>query len=99
MYTVGTCDPDDIRDLKPNANTTPGFLRGWFHNNITENCIVNPDNFDITYITDWENAAFVDFHYGLSHAKQKWARRGFDELIDCMMNTYSGLYQNSGKLY
>lgn len=99
IYSIGITDPDDIRDLKPDINAKPGFLRGWFHNDIAENFMVSPDTMDIVCFIDWEDALFVDFREGLRYARENWDRQGFRGLMDDVMNAYSGIYQKSGKPY
>ena len=34
IYEIGCADPVEIRDLKPTKTTRPGYLYGWFHNDI-----------------------------------------------------------------
>lgn len=99
IYSVGISDPKEICDLKPDSNAKPGFLHGWFHNDIAENFTLNPETCDITGFIDWEDADFVDFDSGLTYAKENWDKCGFYGLMDDVMNTYSSLYQKSGKTY
>ena len=99
IYTIGTCDPIDISDLKPDTNIKPSFLRGWFHNDIAENFTINPTTFEITSFIDWEDAAFVDFHYGLTQARKSWDKHGLFGMMDDVMNAYATMYSASGKVY
>ncbi|MBP3545085.1 MAG: hypothetical protein J6J82_02115, partial [Alphaproteobacteria bacterium] len=72
MYEIGRADPTEIRDLKPKKTAKPDFLYGWFHNDIGQNFILNPDTFDIVGFIDWETAVFDSFQVGLYVADHHW---------------------------
>lgn len=97
LFIIGSADPVKIRDLKPNKHAKPGFLYGWFHNDIAENFTIDPTSFEIKYFIDWEDTRFVDFRLGLNYAKCSWNKYGFIGLIDDVMSIYNELYKKSGK--
>lgn len=92
MYEIGRADPTEIRDLKPKKTAKPDFLYGWFHNDIGQNFILNPDTFDIVGFIDWETAVFDSFQVGLYIADHHWDKFGYRGMVVDIMAAYSKLY-------
>lgn len=92
MYEIGRADPTEIRDLKPKKTAKPDFLYGWFHNDIGQNFILNPDTFDIVGFIDWETAVFDSFKVGLYVADHHWDKFGYRGMVVDIMAAYSKLY-------
>ena len=92
MYEIGRADPVEIRDLKPKKTAKPGYLYGWFHNDIGQNFILNPDTFDIVGFIDWEVAEFGSFKPGLYMADHHWDKFGYRGMVVDIMSAYSELY-------
>jgi len=97
LYIIGKSDPVEIRDLKPNPKEKPGFMYGWFQDDIWQNFMLD-ENFDITFFIDWENTAFEDFTPSLRIASHNWDKFGYRGIIVDLMREYSKLYfQNKKK--
>ena len=92
LYQVGNADPAEIRDLKTKKTEKPGFLHGWFHNDIWQNFILNPDTFDIVGFIDWELATFGSFAYGLYMADHHWDKYGYRGMVVDVMAEYAKLF-------
>ena len=92
MYVVGQSDPDEIRDLKPNADDKPGFMYGWFQDDIWQNFMLDPKTFNITFFIDWENAKFGDFSESLYVSSHNWDKFGYRGIIVDVMAEYAKLY-------
>ena len=77
LYVVGKSDPKEIRDLKSNKNDKALMMYGWNQNDLWDNFIMNPKNFDIVAVIDWEGAGFNDFYAcftsGIGNDKMKQA--------------------------
>lgn len=97
MYEIGRADPTEIRDLKPKKTAKPDFLYGWFHNDIGQNFILNPDTFDIVGFIDWETAVFDSFKVGLYVADHHWDKFGYRGMVVDIMAAYSKLYFSDNK--
>lgn len=97
MYEIGRADPTEIRDLKPKKTAKPDFLYGWFHNDIGQNFILNPDTFDIVGFIDWETAVFDSFQVGLYIADHHWDKFGYRGMVVDIMAAYSKLYFSDNK--
>ena len=97
MYEIGRADPTEIRDLKPKKTAKPDFLYGWFHNDIGQNFILNPDTFDIVGFIDWETAVFDSFQVGLYVADHHWDKFGYRGMVVDIMAAYSKLYFSDNK--
>ena len=97
IYEIGIADPIEIRDMKPNPDEAPGFMRGWFHNDIGANFIINPETFDIVGFIDWEVAKFTTFDLGLYIADHHWDKMGFRGMIVDVMREYSHLFYSGKK--
>lgn len=98
MYIIGVSDPVEIRDLKPDINDKPGFLHGWFQDDIWQNFMLDPKTFNITFFIDWEGASFGDFHDSLYVSSHNWDKFGYRGLIVDVMAEYAKIYiQNQGK--
>ena len=63
LYVVGSCDPEEIRDLKPKKTDKPRLMHGWNQNDLWDNFIINPKTFDVIAAIDWESADFNSFEY------------------------------------
>ena len=92
LYVIGKSDPIEIRDLKPKPNAVPGFLYGWFQNDIWQNFMLDTKTFDITFFIDWENTAFGDFRPSLYVSAHNWDKFGYRGLIINVLAEYSKLY-------
>ena len=92
MFAIGTADPAEIRDLKPSPRAHFRYLNGWFHGDIWQNFMLNPETFDITYFIDWEDTAFQDFMPGLCVATRTWEKRGYQYMGITVLSKYSELY-------
>lgn len=95
LYQVGTADPASIRDLKPKKTDKPGFLYGWFHNDIGANFIIDPETFDIVGFIDWEGVAFCPFDVGLYMADHFWDKYGYRGMVVDIMAHYARLYYSN----
>lgn len=91
IFNVATADPTEIRDLKPTPNARPGHMRGWCHNDLAYNFMLD-DDFNITWFIDWQNAAFCDLNVALDTADIQWSQRGFDGLAAAVRNEYERLW-------
>ncbi|MBR6685746.1 MAG: hypothetical protein IKL37_05830 [Alphaproteobacteria bacterium] len=94
MYTVGRADPAEIRDLKPSPDSVPGFMYGWFHNDIGQNFIMD-DELNIVGFIDSEKAAFCDFRKSLYSASHFWDKNGYQSLMVDLIAAYSQLYYSN----
>ena len=92
LYQIGVADPVAIRGLKPKKTAKPGFLYGWFHNDIWQNFILNPETLDIVGFIDWEVAIFGPFEYGLYMADHHWDKFGYRGMVVDVMAEYAKLY-------
>ena len=92
LYQIGCANPKDIRDLKPAETAKPGYLYGWFHNDIGQNFILNPDTFDIVGFIDWETVVFDSFKLGLYMADHHWDKLGYRGMVVDILAEYSKLY-------
>lgn len=91
MYCVGRADPDEIRDLKPTPDAAPGYLYGWFHNDLGNNFIMD-DELNIVGFIDNEKAEFCNFQDGLSLTAHFWDKHGIRGLMVATLAEYSKLY-------
>lgn len=92
LYVIGKSDPVEIRDLKPNPDDKPGFLYGWFQQDIWQNFMLDTKTFDITFFIDWEQASFEDFRNGLITSSHNWDKFGYRGLMVNIMSEYAKLY-------
>ena len=95
MYEIGRADPAEICDLKPKKTAKPDYLYGWFHNDIGQNFILNPETFDIVGFIDWETAVFDSFKVGLYIADHHWDKFGYRGIGIDILSAYSELYFNN----
>ena len=95
VYQIGMADPMSIRDLKPKKTARPGFLYGWFHNDIWQNFILDPKTFGIVGFIDWELAIFGPFAYGLYMADHHWDKFGYRGMVVDVMAEYAKLYYDN----
>jgi len=91
MYKIGRADPAEIRDLKPDPNAVPGYMYGWFHNDIGNNCMLD-DDMNIVGFIDCDKTAFCDFRTSLPYANHHWDKHGFKGLMVHTLYEYSKLY-------
>lgn len=91
MYKIGCADPAEIRDLKPDPNAVPGYMYGWFHNDIGNNCMLD-DDMNIVGFIDCDKTAFCDFRTSLSYTNHHWNKHGFQGLMVHTLYEYSNLY-------
>ncbi|MBQ8294295.1 MAG: hypothetical protein IJX89_02835 [Alphaproteobacteria bacterium] len=91
LHVVGKSDPRELRDLKPTPDANPGYLYGWFHNDIGQNFMMD-DDLNITGFIDWENAAFCDWKPTLYAAERHWDKNGYKGLMVDVMAHYSKLF-------
>lgn len=92
LYVIGKSDPIEIRDLKSIPDDKPGFLYGWFQNDVWQNFMLDTKTFDITFFIDWENTIFDSFIPSLDVASHNWDKFGYRGLIVDLMSEYSKLY-------
>jgi hypothetical protein len=97
IYEIGCADPVEIRDLKPTKTAKPGYLYGWFHNDIGQNFILNPETYDIVGFIDWEGADFCSFKFGLYCADHHWDKFGYRGFLVDVMDAYTRLYFDKNK--
>lgn len=88
LHAIGVCDPDEIRDLKPDVNSKPGYMYGWFHGDIGDNFFVDIDTMQITAFIDWEDCYFGDFSATFTGDKRSPNR----ELMRAASQEYKKLY-------
>lgn len=91
MYVIGCANPQSIRDLKPVPEEAPGYLRGWFHNDIGQNFLMD-NNLNIVGFIDWEGAAFCDWRQSLRMAERFWNKNGYKGLMTDVLTEYTKLY-------
>ena len=92
LYVIGISDPIEIRDLKPNPNAEPGFLYGWFQDDIWQNFMLDTKTFDINFFIDWENTKFTDFRPSLYVSSHNWDKFGYRGLMVNIIAEYAKLY-------
>lgn len=97
LYVIGQSDPVEIRDLKPDKNAKPGYLYGWFQNDIWQNFMLDTKTFDIVFFLDWEQAAFSDFRPAFYVATHNWDKFGYHRIPIDIMAEYSKLYFQNHK--
>lgn len=98
IYVIGKSDPKEIRDLKENPNDKPGYLYGWFQDDIWQNFMIDEKTFNITFFIDWEDTKFQSFLTALHIASRTWEKRGYKYMGIDVLTEYSKLYfQNRGK--
>ena len=91
IYFIGCADPESIREYKPVPDATPGFLYGWFHNDIGQNFLMD-DDFNIVGFIDWEGASFCDFRITMRGVESFWNRNGYRGLMTDVLSYYSRLF-------
>lgn len=89
MYDIARNDPDEIRDLKPQPNMKPGYMRGWCQGDICDNFMIDPDTMEIIAFIDWEDAKFFDFSSLFNVEK----RTPFREFMTATEREYKKLYE------
>lgn len=94
LYVVGCSDPDEIRDLKPTPDAKPGYLYGWFHNDIGNNFMLD-DDLNIVGFIDCERADFCDFYTSLIYSEHFWEKKGYRGLMIELLAEYSKLYYSN----
>lgn len=92
LYVVGMADPVEIRDLKKDPNAKPGFLYGWFQQDIWQNFMLDTKTFDITFFIDWEQTSFEYFVPGLETCSHNWDKFGYQGMMVNVMAEYAKLY-------
>lgn len=92
LYIIAKSDPDELKDLKTNPNDKPGYLYGWFHNDIGGNFFIDKKTLNLTYFIDWENTIFGDFMQSLISTSHFWDKNGYKSLLPNLMAEYSKLY-------
>ena len=97
LYVIGAQDPDEIRDLKPDPHAKPGFMYGWFQDDIWQNFMLDEKTYDITYFIDWENAKFESFQTSLYVASHNWDKFGYRGIIVDVMAEYAKIYFKNHK--
>ena len=98
IYVIGKSDPEEIRDLKPNPNDKPGYLYGWFQDDIWQNFMLDEKTFNITFFIDWEDTKFQSFLPAIHVASRTWEKRGYKYMGIDVLSEYSKLYfQNREK--
>ena len=93
IYDISIADPDEIRDLKPVQNATPGYMCGWFHGDIGDNFFVDMNTMKIIAFIDWEDCYFGDFSHVFSFDKRSPNR----ELMHAVKREYDKLYYGNKK--
>ncbi len=96
LYVIGCSDPVELRDLKPAPDARPGYLYGWFHNDIGNNFMLD-DDFNIVGFIDCEKMAFCDFKESLSGASHFWDKNGIRGLMISVLAEYANLYYCQNK--
>lgn len=96
LYTIGCSDPAEIRDLKPTKNARPGYLYGWFHNDIGNNFLMD-DDLNIIGFIDCEKMSFCDFKDSLAGASHFWDKHGIRGLMIELLAEYTKLYYSKHK--
>lgn len=91
IYVVGASDVPEIQDLKPVMDAKPGFLYGWFHNDIARNFMMD-DDMNITGFIDWENTAFCDFKIKLANTDKHWNEDCAHGLVVDVLSYYAQKY-------
>ena len=97
IFAIGVSDPASLRDLKQDKNAKPGFMYGWFHNDIADNFTVDAHTLDIKYFIDWEDAQFTDYKLGFMYMRRNWDKCGFDGLYDAVVKKYRELYEKKSE--
>ena len=69
LYEIGTADPAEIRDLKPNKNEKPYFMHGWCQNDLWYNFMMDEKTLKIKAFIDWEGTSFGDYHKCFTYGK------------------------------
>ena len=96
LYCIGCSDPVELRDLKPDLRTKPGFLYGWFHDDIGNNFMLD-DNLNIIAFIDCENMKFCDFKESLANSEHFWDKNGIRGLMIELLSEYTKLYYSKQK--
>lgn len=91
IYTIGCSDPVELYDLKPDLAAKPGFLYGWFHDDIGNNFMMD-DDLNIVAFIDCENMKFCDFKKSLSNSEHFWDKNGIRGLMIEVLSHYAKLY-------
>ena len=94
MYKIGQYDAPEIRDLKPDVNAVPGFMYGWFHNDIGQNFLMD-NELNIVGFIDWEGAEFCDFMRGILLADRHWNKIGVRGLGVVVVTEYAKLFYSA----
>lgn len=74
LYDVACADPDEIRDLKPEPDAAPGYMRGWCQGDVCDNFMIDLKTMRVIAFIDWEDARFCDFSYMFNCEKRTPAR-------------------------
>lgn len=91
MYKIGCADPKSIRDLKPTSSAKPGYMYGWFHDDIGQNFLMDDDMNVIAFI-DWEGCRFCDWRASLRMAERFWNKNKYKGLMTDVLYEYSKIY-------
>lgn len=91
MYKIGCADPKSIRDLKPTSSAKPGYMYGWFHDDIGQNFLMDDDMNIIAFI-DWEGCRFCDWRASLRMAERFWNKNKYKGLMTDVLYEYSKIY-------
>ena len=95
IFEMGRRDPAELADLKPQDARAPGFMYGWFHNDIGGNFIINPKTMDFVGFIDWESAQYCDFRGDFRRAFRHMWRRGYGDVIKHAAYEYCRLWRDA----
>ena len=91
MFEIGRTDPASIREFKKQKNAKPGYMYGWFHNDIGQNFLMD-DELNIIGFIDWDAVDFCDFKPSMYMAERFWNKNGYRGLMTDVLYEYSKIY-------
>ncbi|MBD5391608.1 hypothetical protein HDR66_02265 [bacterium] len=91
IYTIGQCDPAEIRDLKPAPDIKPGYMFGWCQGDIYDNFMVDTNTMRVVAFIDWEDAQFGDFAWRMTAERDPIAH----EFMLAVRNKYDQIWNKN----
>lgn len=97
IYAISRTNPRALAEYKTTPDAKPGFMYGWYHNDIGANFIVDPKTMNIVGFIDWAAANFCDFKHDFARAFRHLDHRGHGAIIIHAMLRYGELYNQNAK--
>lgn len=70
----------------------PGYMLGWFHNDIGGNFIIDSKTGDVTAFIDWDKVSFTDMRTDMYRTMHHWAHMGYGDFVTDIMYWYGRIW-------